>query len=147
MNTKAKFNVVIPRVGLDENGDFYAKDVAYNIDLMVDNQVTFGVPYGKQYTIAFDDPDFLICFGVTLKELHDMGYLCVAEDDDRPYTSRVANAVKKAYEECRDNGYASVDCGNYIIEAETFDNDDGSAFIEMVILNKYGKVLCKWYEE
>lgn len=59
----------------------------------------------------------------------------------------VANAVKKAYEECRDNGYASVDCGDYIIEAETFDNDDGSAFIEMVISNKYGKVLCKWYEE
>lgn len=147
MNTKAKFNVVIPRVGLDKNGDFYAKDVAYDIDLIVDNQVTFGVPYGKQYTIAFDDSDFLICFGVTLKELHDMGYFYVSEDDSRPYTSRVANAVKKAYEECCDNGYASVDCGDYIIEAENFDNDDGSAFIEMVILNKYGKVLCKWYEE
>lgn len=25
MNTKVKFNVVIPRVGLDENGDFYCK--------------------------------------------------------------------------------------------------------------------------
>lgn len=37
--------------------------------------------------------------------------------------------------------------GDCIIEAETLDNDDGSAFIEMVILNKYGKVLYKWYEE
>lgn len=68
-------NVVIPKKDCDENGIFYAKGVAYNIDLMDGNMVTFHVPYGKSITIGLSDPDFLICFGITQKELLDMGYL------------------------------------------------------------------------
>lgn len=148
---KEKMNVVIPRVDCNEDGIFYAKNVAYNIDLMNDNMVTFGVPYGKQYTIALNDPDFIICFGITINELHNMGVIYVGETELK--TSWVANIIEKAFEECIDSGYSCIDCGKYLMEAEYMDRrdeegfDDGYSYMEMQILDKDKKIMFKWVED
>lgn len=142
---KEKMNVVIPRVGCNEDGIFYAKNVAYDIDLMNGSMVTFGVPYGKQYTIALTDPDFIICFGITFKELHDMGYIYVGETELK--TSWVATAIKKAFEKCIDSGFSSVECGDYYVEAECIDaHDDETSYIEMRILDKNKNTIFAWCE-
>ena len=127
-------NVVLSRI-TDDNFD---KNTAYSIECMDNNLLTVHANH-KDVMLGLSDPDFIICFGITINELHNMGVIYVGETELK--TSWVADTIKKAFEECIDSGYSCIDCGKCFMEAEYIDRRDEEDFddysyMEMRILDK-----------